>query len=318
MRTRLELVSSGTIDMYDDVPISLNFSIADIAEPDKRNASYSKTIKLPGTANNNKLFGHIFEVDIYSNFNPNLKSEVILYSDGIENMRGFLRLTNVTVTGDKIEYECTIIGNVGNLYTAMGDKFLTDINLSAYNHTYNKTSIVSSWSAAIGVGYVYPMIDNGYNNGSEWKITDFFPAIYVKQYIDSIFLNAGFTYTSNFFNSTLFKSLCIPYVGGTMRLSESIIVANSISVASNLDQVLSGSYVNINFQTETSDPSNLWSTNVFKPLVNATYSFAITVIIDSTTGWDDFRLIYYPPGVSTPITLLSSTVKFVCQCLPHY
>ena len=55
MRTKLELVGSGFLDMFDDVSISLNYSIADIAEPDKRQASYSKTISLPGTANNNKL-----------------------------------------------------------------------------------------------------------------------------------------------------------------------------------------------------------------------------------------------------------------------
>ena len=58
MRTRLELGTSGTIDLNDDIPYSLNYSIADVREPDKRNASFSKTITIPGSKNNNKIFQH--------------------------------------------------------------------------------------------------------------------------------------------------------------------------------------------------------------------------------------------------------------------
>ena len=75
--TRLELVSSGVIDMYDDVAMSFNFSIADIQEPDKRSASYSKTITLPGTRNNNDRFKHIYEIASYCQFNPNNTARVV-------------------------------------------------------------------------------------------------------------------------------------------------------------------------------------------------------------------------------------------------
>ena len=69
MRTRLELGTSGSIDLLDNIPYSLNYAIADIREPDKRNSSYSKTIKIPGSKTNNIIFAHIFEINIQSNFN---------------------------------------------------------------------------------------------------------------------------------------------------------------------------------------------------------------------------------------------------------
>ena len=56
---------SFSLDIYQDFPYSLNFSIADVRNADKRNSSFSKTIKLPGTKNNNKIFDHIFEIDLY-------------------------------------------------------------------------------------------------------------------------------------------------------------------------------------------------------------------------------------------------------------
>ena len=56
MRIKIVLASSGVVDMFEDVPMSLNYSVADIKDVEKRNASFSKTIRLPGNPNNNKLF----------------------------------------------------------------------------------------------------------------------------------------------------------------------------------------------------------------------------------------------------------------------
>jgi hypothetical protein len=39
------------LDLYEDVEMPLNYSIIDVREPDKRKTSWSKTIKIPGTAN---------------------------------------------------------------------------------------------------------------------------------------------------------------------------------------------------------------------------------------------------------------------------
>ena len=67
-------IDTVQIDLYENFPYSLNYNIADIREPEKRNTSYSKTIKIPGTKANNIVFDNIFEIDNEGSFNPDRKS----------------------------------------------------------------------------------------------------------------------------------------------------------------------------------------------------------------------------------------------------
>ena len=239
LRTQI-LVNGVELDLLEDIPMSLSYAVKDIREPDKRNTAYSKTIRIPGTARNNKLFTSIFEIGINiqtsgttnfdPDFNPNLKADVVVYIDTIEQFRGILKLDHIVKNGNDHNnfwwiYECTMFGRLANIFANMGDSKLQELNLSTYNHTYNKTSITNSWSTSIGSGYVYPMIDYGYNNTTTWDVSNFFPAIFLKQYIDSIFQFAGFQYQSDFFNSTYFKSLVIPFNGEKLLLSDSQILA---------------------------------------------------------------------------------------------
>ena len=85
-----------SLDLTDEIPISLNFNIADIRKPESRNGSYSKTITLWGTKTNNQFFEHLYEVNIVTNsFNPNVKTPCYVLQDGSEVFRGDLRLRSI-------------------------------------------------------------------------------------------------------------------------------------------------------------------------------------------------------------------------------
>lgn len=315
-RSRLEFGSSGSIDLMDDIAYSLNFAVADIREPDKRNASYSKTIRIPGSKQNNKLFKHIFEIDIDCNFNPNLKTEARLYVDELLQMKGYLQLMKINRYDDnKLEYEVTIRGNVGNIFTVWADSYLTDLDLSAYDHTYNKTNQKNSWSSTVGTGYVYPMIDYGLSNGLTYNVEHFFPAIYVKQYIDSMFAYAGYTYSSAFFGTDFFKRLIIPYNSTSLRLSTSEVTARLfnayINTSGSINMPANGLYTSpyttlINFNAETSDPSNQFDTSTYKFTASNTgnYNFEANLNVrlnsaatSNPTGY--FCIIKYTPSTTT-------------------
>jgi len=292
MRTRLELGTSGSIDLLDNIPYSLNYAIADIREPDKRNSSYSKTIKIPGSKANNIIFAHIFEINIQSNFNANLKTPCRLYVDELLQMQGFLQLLKINKTDDnQIEYEVAIKGNVGNIFTDWADLQLTDLDLSAYNHTYNKTAQKASWVATYGVGYVYPMIDYSVTNALTFDVENFFPAIYVKQYIDSMFTLAGYTYSSAFFDSAFFKRLIIPFNATTLLLSEAELTsryfkanrsANYIgktltsTAASQFLAYTTSAPVKIQINTDVSDVSNQFNTTTFEATIAEKGSYIFT------------------------------------------
>lgn len=243
--------------MLDDVPVSLNYSIADIRDPEKRDTTFSKTITLPGTKNNNKLFSHIFKIGSSGGFNPNIKTKAVLYEDTIPVFSGYLQLINITVTDqNEIEYEVVIFGKLANIYTVIADDELTDISYSDLSHIYSKANIITTWTAPVGVGYVYPMIDYGATNGSYYNVENFLPALYLKEYIDRIFRYAGFSYTSNFFNGNFFKRLVVPYNGTKLQLTAQQLADRTFKIKQTPDLEYSqGDTVNFDSFVTTPNPS---------------------------------------------------------------
>lgn len=290
-------INNTQVDLSEDISIPLNYAIADIREPQKRNTNFSKTVTLPGTASNNVLFSHIWDIGVSlissgnTNFNPtynpNLKADVLVLQDGNEVFKGFAKLDNIVNVNGKVEYEMSFYGNLANIFTTLGESKLSELDLSEYDHTYNKTNQVNSWDTSIikngstyvnfsggnptGEGYLYPLIDYGFTNGSTFDVKHFFPAVYVKTIIDKIFAQAGFQYTSNFFNSTFFKKLVIPFNGTTLKLSDSQIQNRQIRASNNSTITLQNTAVGnttIAFDNDTtapnSDPGNNYNTSTYK------------------------------------------------------
>lgn len=249
MRTKIDFFSSGVIDLADDVAYSINYAIADIREPDKRNSSYSKTIRIPGSKVNDRIFQHIWNIDIDCNFNPNRKVYCQLLIDDMPQLTGYLQLLRIySLENKRIEYEVVIRGQVGNIFTVIGDAELTDLDFSEWNHKYLKSVQKASWTATVGEGYVYPLIDYG-TGGIVYDVTNFYPAIYVKEYWDKIFASAGFTYSSNFLNTDFFKRLIIPNSTQGFNLSEEELALRNVSV----DDVGYGGHpiASLNYTTNT-------------------------------------------------------------------
>lgn len=231
METEL-IVQIGTrfasLDLLGDVPVSLNYLISDLKDPSKRNGAFSKTVKLPGSSTNNIFFEHIYDVNAATSyFNPNLKTSCYVLQDSVEVFRGFLRLREIEVElvndTQKITYEVTLLGDNQDLFGVIGDSKLQYLDMSEYNHTYNRVNQFNSWSGNLGSGYVYPLIDYGYNAflTNSFAVEHLRPAFYVKTYIDKIFAAAGKTYTSSFLNSTFFKRWIIPHNGDKFTMSQS-------------------------------------------------------------------------------------------------
>lgn len=325
MRTEIIFGTSGTIELFEDLPVPTTYAIADIKKPEARQGAFSKTISIPGSKNNDRLFAHIFEIDIDCKFNPNIRTPVTVLLDGIPQLQGHLRLMKIKSNDDnRKEYECTIIGAVSNIFTVLNATELTALNLSEFDHTYNKTNQKASWTASVGSGYVYPMIDYGYTNGLTYDVENFYPATYVKTYVDKIFSYAGFTYESNFFNSNLFKRLIIPFNSDALRLSSAEVLNRQFnaSIGSSGTIVLSASpftYTNpytlanrVPYNTDVSDVSNQFNTSTYTFKVAETGNYNITgnftYQLNSATpaGATGFvQLIKYSGGVYTTLTSVS-------------
>ena len=224
--TRLELKGRNGLDKFDkypiavNIPVSLNYNLADVRNPDQRKASFSKTINLNGTNEINKLFENIFSVNVATQyFNKNLKTPVRYIVNEIENFAGDLQLIKININPDNsIVYECSIIGAGGSLFVDIGEKYITgnansleDLDFSTYDHNYTRANQIGSRTTYLGTGtgYTYPFIDRGTNgnNPTVWNVKDFLPIFSVYEYIKKIIEGTGRTFTSTFLNSSFFKHL---------------------------------------------------------------------------------------------------------------
>ncbi len=240
-------VNNVLIDLKADIPLPITYTIADITQPDKRNTSFSKTIILPFSKTNDALFGYIFEigkesitdnseVNFTPDFNPNLKADIKIFKGNLLQFQGVLKLTEINTL--KREYSTNCFGSLKDLFLAVEGLKLQDLDMSEYDHTWDRDTMKLSWDTEItkngspyvnfsaglptGEGYVYPTIDYGYRQSPTKIRTKYsYPAIYVREYMSKIFALAGFTWDSDVFDSTLFRKLIIPYVGEIARLSPS-------------------------------------------------------------------------------------------------
>ncbi len=222
-------IEERKIDLLQDISTEFTYAIDDVSEFGSRNTSFSKTISIPGTANNNLVFGYIFELNnanftdntlpnVGYNYNVTKQANCKIFIDKVQIFKGTLRILEIVIDKETIEYQCSVFGELGGFINQLGNKRLEDLDFSAYNHTYSVANISASWDNAGGSGYYYPLIDYGNVSTGQYgtlkkdfQYTTFRPALYVKEYIQKIFAGTDYTFSCPFFNSALFNRLIIPH-----------------------------------------------------------------------------------------------------------
>jgi len=174
---QFKIQAGGTVlDTYDDFAISLNYQITDITDITSRKTSFSKTIVIPGTPNNNAFFQQIFELNVdisETSYNPKVAIPCSVRIGDEEVFAGNLQLLRVVSNQKLVEYEVIITGLLKNILFSFGDYYLSDLDLSEYDHERNITNVSNSWdytikkfgvdynATGLGEGYVYPFINHG-------------------------------------------------------------------------------------------------------------------------------------------------------------
>lgn len=217
-------IENQRLDLSKDLSTEFTYNIDDIKDFASRNTNFSKTIVLPGNAVNNKVFGHIFEFgssnfydqtqpNVGYNFNASKAAGCVVFVDKVQIFKGIIRLLEIVIDNGVIEYECAVFGELGGFIAALGNGRLEDLDFSEYDHSWNLTNIQNSWDNINGLGYYYPLIDYGKvssANKHDWDVKAYRPALYVREYMDKLINDSGYTYECNFFNSAVFRRLIIP------------------------------------------------------------------------------------------------------------
>ena len=214
------VLSTGVLDVAETLALPITFSVGDIRDLSSRKGTFSKTVTLVGTKNNNDLLGHYYDVNIQAGtFNINTLTKCQVIQNGVPILdEALLQLVSVnkvqtsTRFEDEVSYTVLIKDSRAEFFTAITNANLTDLDFSDLDHTFSSTDIAASFSHTVTDGYKYVM---PYIQSNDYNANDFKPAIYAKTYFDRIFSNAGFTYTWDDIVSANFDKLLIPYNGDT-------------------------------------------------------------------------------------------------------
>lgn len=245
MRTEI-YIENQRLDLTEDVDTDFTYTIDDINDFGSKNTSYSKTIRVAGNANNNAIFGNVFDLNnanftsenapnVGVNYNASKNAQCRIFIDGIQIFKGALRILEIVKDGSSLFYECSVIGDLGGFMSALGNKKIEDLNFSAYNTAWNWTNITNSWDSINGSGVYFPLID--YGNTSTDKVnfsyTAFRPAIYVKEILQKIQADSGYTWDFPLLSTSLMNRLVIP---NNQRLVNKV---SNIAFNSNFNTTLS-------------------------------------------------------------------------------
>ena len=239
-----------TLDLEGSPSIALNLAVAKPGETMQRHAPYSQTFRLPFTDRNNIFFAHFYEVTLTDgDFDPTQKTEVLLFEDGVQVIRGAMQLRAVRLMAET--YEVNVLGDVADLFAEMGSKLLEaafldgDTFTTDYNYDLTDANVINSQdlNQSISIGdqvpdgtIIIPLADHGLRAdqqplvaqddygilnsaiSAEGLFPDMLkPAIKLRVLVDLIIRTNGFYWESDFFASDLFGDLYMTLAPKTER-----------------------------------------------------------------------------------------------------
>jgi hypothetical protein len=297
-----------------DANIPITYSIADVRDIGKRNSPYTKTINLPGSKNNKKLFTNNFNINSAGSFNPIAKTSCVIISNDLPILYGYLQLTAINyIDQGEVEFEVLVYGQLADLAYALGDRLLdgnvdsSGAPLAAWNlsfqemaHLPTEANVSATWDAAKNsddLGYIYAHVDLGDNWNLDvpgFTLADYpivplkelYPWIYAKRIWDKIFSSVGYTYTSTFVNTNLFKKL---FVLGEIAEPGS---SAQMSTDTQLSHGIAGqNYTILNFDSGINAATNQWRETRYSMVLNTlTYSGKAFAFVPPSNGDYIFKL----------------------------
>ena len=209
----LSLNLNGTyIELYENEPVNLKYQFSDLQEINRSSSSFSQTFRVPLTKKNQEFFGAVNEFGLVPSWNPKTKIDAELTYNTIPLLKGFVQVKAFYVQkGRYADVELAFFGETANLSRDIGDAMLSDLDLSAYDHTLNATNISGSWGSpgSLSSGAIrYGLLDKEKNwtSSNLWSDTDplehgdFTPYFRASKLLEEILDTAGYTFDSDFFS----------------------------------------------------------------------------------------------------------------------
>lgn len=181
-------IEGNKVDLPENPDILFTYQRTDYENPTVVKNTYSKTLTIYGTQNNNSIFNHIWNIervmdDNFILFNPSQKVQFELYDNSEIVETGYAKLDSISKDGYNINYNLTLYGGLGSFFYSLAydadsdkEKTLADLNFTysinpddEFDFEINKNTVWNAWDA---------LRYNGHNTGSykKWDYINFIPA----------------------------------------------------------------------------------------------------------------------------------------------
>ena len=238
-------INGRLIDINQAVPFPFTYNISDLKDLSTRKGNKSKTITLPGTANNCALMATVYLTTSrekiptapesqFLDFDPTIKSTCQYYENGLLVFEGIAQLLQCKCINGVWSFEISMISNQIDYIALMKKIKINELNFDEYNHTCDITQQSETWTGFnrvnnvittiksganwLGLGYYYGLIDYGYTRVAvnTFRVDQITPSVFVYGVLKKLFAAVGLTFQSTFFETQRFKKLLVAYYGGTL------------------------------------------------------------------------------------------------------
>lgn len=160
-------INDKLVEFSTDPKVLYTYQATDVTNPTAVKNSFSKTITIDGTPNNNDIFGHYWNIERYllnggtggAYFNSSKKAPFQLFIGSDLYEEGYAKLDNIQRNGSEIKYNITLYGGLGDFFYNLstsdnGDKMkLSDLtfmdggNEDEFNFTINIDTVNNAWES---------------------------------------------------------------------------------------------------------------------------------------------------------------------------
>jgi hypothetical protein len=284
-------INGRLVDIDQDAPFPLTFSISDIKDLSSRKGNKSKTITLPGTRGNVQLMLSVFTLSAIDSifddqpelidFDPSIKAECQYYQNGLLEFNGVAQLMSCKQLSGVWSFDITLVSDTIDYISRLQKIKVNELGWSEYDHLLTYSDQQDTWSGIIelngspssnydsqgwtGTGYYYGLIDYGFTRptADSFAVENIPPQVFCYEVLKKAFEYCGISWDSNFLETQTFKKLLLAYDGGELPIIDSS-QANNDSLFTTEDNNANGYIFNGQFSDflEPGDPTGNMSTQV--------------------------------------------------------
>lgn len=300
-------IGTNLLDLFNDETIEVNSSVTNVNDIEKNTTEYSKDFTVPASNKNNRIFKHYYNANIVNGFDARRKVSGSIYINGLPFKLGKYKLSKVNLkNGKPTSYRIQFFGNLVNLKDILGDAELSDLDLSAYDHSYNsavvKEGLTNSlfsdnlvYNLLVKKQYYYnssisdkTMTDELANiaysdglgsNGILWN--ELRPSLKLKAIIEAIEVYTGLNFSEDFFNRSEFERLYL-----WLNPDSEKTIGGDVNV---IDWD-GGNTTNVNL---TTNKGSFEVSNT--PAENDNYTYALSLKVTPSTGYTNvpYKINFY-------------------------